>query len=255
MRILVTNDDGIDAPGIEILEAAARTLSDDVWTVAPAFEQSGQSHAITLTDPLRVARLGARRHSVNGSPADCVAVAMSVVMDGPPDLVLSGVNQGFNIANDVLYSGTVGAAMQAASAGVRAIALSQAYGGLGQEKTVDIWDGARELCAGTLQRLIAIERGPATVLNVNFPPCPAADVAGLSVVRQGSRALHQLYTDDRTDGRGHAYHWLRFRRDASNPEHGTDLWAMAERRIAVTPLRADLTAHDLLDGLAGTLDD
>jgi len=255
MRILVTNDDGIDAPGLAILEDAARALSDDVWTVAPTFEQSGQSHAITLVDPLRVAELGDHRYSVDGTPADCVAVAMSVIMDNPPDLVLSGVNQGFNIADDCLYSGTIGAAMQAASAGVRAIALSQAYGGIGQEKTVDIWDGARTHCAETLKRLVAIEREPRTVFNVNFPPCPAAEVAGLSVVRKGQRAVHQLYTDDRMDGRGHAYHWLRFRRNADHPAPGTDLWAMAERRIAVTPLRADLTAHDLLSDLAGRLDD
>ena len=137
MRILVTNDDGIDAPGLKILTEAAQSLSDDVWVIAPATEQSGQSHAITLTEPLRFTALGDQHFAVNGTPADCVAMAMSVIMDGPPDLVVSGVNQGFNIANDMLYSGTVGAAMQAATSGVRALAFSQAYQRLGQEKEAD----------------------------------------------------------------------------------------------------------------------
>lgn len=253
MRILVTNDDGIDAPGLEILTKAARSLSSDVWIVAPATEQSGQSHAVTLTEPLRVARLDESRYAVNGTPADCVAMAMSVVMDSPPDLVLSGVNQGFNIANDMLYSGTVGAAMQAATAGVRSIAFSQAYQRIGQEKEADIWDAAREHCLPVLKQLIALDRDPRIVLNVNFPPCPAAEVAGLAPVRQGNRKLHEVYTDDREDGRGHRYHWLRFRRDGTEPDPGTDLWAMKEKRIAVTPMRADLTAHDHLDTLAEAL--
>jgi len=253
MRILVTNDDGIDAPGLKILTEAAQSLGADVWVVAPASEQSGQSHAITLTEPLRYTEVGTRRFAVTGTPADCVAMAMSVIMDGPPDLVVSGVNQGFNIANDMLYSGTVGAAMQAATSGVRALAFSQAYQRLGQEKEADIWDASRTHCAATLKQLATLEMDKRIVLNVNFPPCSAAEVAGMSSVKQGSRALHQIYTDDREDGRGHSYHWLRFRRDASNPEPGTDLWAMAEKRISVTPLRADLTAHDALSSLTEAL--
>lgn len=254
MRILVTNDDGIDAPGLAILTEAAKTLSSDVWTVAPATEQSGQSHAVTLIDPLRIAKLDERRFAVSGTPADCVAMAMSVVLDSPPDLVVSGVNQGFNIADDMLYSGTVGAAMQAASAGVRAIAFSQAYQFLGQDRHHDIWDAARTHCGPTLKTLLALDLDLKTVLNVNFPPCSGGDVTGLATVRQGSRAQHEVYTDDREDGRGHGYHWLRFRRDAGTPEPGTDLWAMAEKRISVTPLRNDLTAHDLLSHIAGSLD-
>lgn len=253
MRILVTNDDGIDAPGLEILTSAAKSLGSEVWIVAPATEQSGQSHAVTLTEPLRFARLDERRYAVNGTPADCVAMAMSAIMDAPPDLVVSGVNQGFNIADDMLYSGTVGAAMQASTSGVRAIAFSQAYKRLGQETEADIWDASRTHCAATLKTLLALEMDPRTVLNVNFPPCSAAEVTGLASVRQGNRKLHEVYTEERVDGRGHTYHWLRFRRDAEGPETGTDLWAMAEKRISVTPMRADLTAHDLLSPLAEAL--
>jgi len=253
MRILITNDDGIDAPGLAILERAARTLSDDVWTVAPATEQSGQSQAITLTDPLRVASLGAQRYAVSGTPADCVTIALNVVLDAAPDLVLSGVNQGFNIADDMPYSGTVGAAMHAAGAGIRAMAFSQAYKRLGQEAESDIWSAARDLCASTVKDLLAVQQPVGTVLNVNFPPVSAAEVTGLSVVRQGVRAQHEIYTDDRVDSRGAAYHWVRFRRDAGDAPDDTDLGAMAAGRISVTPLRADLTDTAALGALSDAL--
>ena len=182
MRILVTNDDGIDAAGLAILTEAARQLTDDVWIVAPATEQSGQSHAVTLTDPLRIARLDEKRFAVSGTPADCVTMALEVAMDAPPDLVLSGVNQGFNVADDMLYSGTVGAAMQASASGIRAIAFSQAYKRLGQEHDEDIWMAAQGHCGSTLQTLAALDHDPKTVLNVNFPACPAEEVEGLEVV-------------------------------------------------------------------------
>ena len=253
MRILITNDDGIDAPGLAILEEAARTLSDDVWTVAPATEQSGQGSAITLADPLRVSHLSGQRYAVSGTPADCVTMALNVVMDGKPDLVLSGVNQGFNIADDMPYSGTVGAALHAASCGIRAFAFSQAYNRLGQEKDTDIWTAAREHCAATIKTLLTTPEQPRIVLNVNFPPCPASEVTGLAVVRQGNRAEHMVYTDDREDGRGGAYHWVRFRRDAGDAPTDTDLGAMAARQISVTPIRADFTDTAALGPLADAL--
>lgn len=253
MRILITNDDGIDAPGLAILEDAARTLTQDVWTVAPATEQSGQSSAITLADPLRLSHLSGRRYAVSGTPADCVTIALNVVMDSKPDLVLSGVNQGFNIADDMPYSGTVGAALHAATCGIRAFAFSQAYNRLGQEKDVDIWTAAREHCAATIRTLLATPERPGVVLNVNFPPCPASQVTGLAVVRQGSRAQHEIYTDDRDDGRGKSYHWVRFRRDAGDSPSDTDLGAMAARQISVTPIRADFTDTASLGPLTDAL--
>ncbi len=253
MRILITNDDGIDAPGLAILEEAARTFSDDVWIVAPATEQSGQSQAVTLIDPLRMARLGERRFAVDGTPADCVTMALNVVLDRAPDLVLSGINQGFNIADDMPYSGTVGAALHAASSGVRAIALSQAYQRLGQEQEDDIWDASRTHCATTLKTLLAVEQSEGIVLNVNFPPVSGAAVAGIAVVRQGSRAQNDIYTEDRVDVRGSPYHWVRFRRDAGDAPVDTDLGAMAARQIAVTPIRADFTDTAALGPLMGAL--
>jgi len=253
MRILITNDDGIDAPGLAILEDAARSLSDDVWVVAPATEQSGQSQAVTLIDPLRMARLDERRFAVDGTPADCVTMALSVVLDRAPDLVLSGINQGFNIADDMPYSGTVGAALHAASNGIRAIALSQAYQRLGQEAEDDIWGASHDHCAATLETLLAMEQPEGIVLNVNFPPVPGDAVAGLAAVRQGIRAQNDIYTEDRIDVRGSAYHWVRFRRDAGNAPADTDLGAMAARQISVTPIRADFTDTAALGPLADAL--
>ncbi len=253
MRVLITNDDGIDAPGLAILEQAARTISDDVWVVAPATEQSGQSQAVTLADPLRIAKLGARRYAVDGTPADCVTMALNVVMESAPDLVLSGVNQGFNIADDMPYSGTVGAALHAASAGVRAMAFSQAYKRLGQELDEEIWGAARAHCAGTLKTLLAIEQPRGMALNVNFPPVPGEAVKGLAVVRQGLRAVNEIFAEDRTDVRGNPYYWVRFRRDAGEVAPDTDLGAMANAQISVTPLRADLTDMAALGPLADAL--
>ena len=252
MRILVTNDDGIDAPGLAILTEAARALSDEVFVVAPATEQSGQSHAVTLVDPLRCARIDDRRWAVEGTPADCVAMAFSAILDEAPDLVVSGVNQGFNVADDMLYSGTVGAAMQGAAMGARSIAFSQAYRRLGQEREADIWGPARAHCAATLKALAGLEGAP-SILNVNFPACGADQVAGMEAVRQGTRESHEVYTERRVDGRGQPYHWLRFRRDAGAPAPGTDLSALAANRIAVTPLAPDLTDHSALDALEGAL--
>lgn len=253
MRILITNDDGIDAPGLAILEDAARTLSDDVWIVAPATEQSGQSSAITLADPLRIAKVAEKRFAVSGTPADCVTMALNVVMDTPPDLVLSGVNQGFNIADDMPYSGTVGAALHATACGIRSFAFSQAYKRLGQELETDIWSAARSHCATTIRTLLETPSIPGVALNINFPPVPADEVAGLAVVRQGIRATHEVYTDDRMDGRNHAYHWVRFRREAGDADPATDLGAMDAARISVTPLRADFTDDASLAPLSAAL--
>ena len=253
MRILITNDDGIDAPGLTILEEAARAISNDVWVVAPATEQSGQSQAVTLADPLRVAMVGDRRYAVGGTPADCVTIALNAVMGHPPDLVLSGINQGFNIADDMPYSGTVGAALHAASAGIRAIAFSQAYTHLGQEDEEDIWSAARMHCASTIRTLMAVDQPHGVVLNVNFPAVAGDAVAGLSVVRQGTRAQHEVTVDDRVDVRGHLYYWVRFSREAGDAPQDTDLGAMASAHISVTPLRADFTDTAALGPLADAL--
>lgn len=253
MRILITNDDGIDAPGLAILEQAARTVSGDVWVVAPATEQSGQGQALTLADPLRIAEVGERRYAVSGTPADCVTMALKVVLGQAPDLVLSGVNQGFNIADDMPYSGTVGAALHATAAGIRAMAFSQAYKRLGQEHEEEIWGPARAHCADTIRALLAVDQPRGIALNVNFPPVAAEAVTGMAVVRQGVRAAQEIFVEDRIDVRGSSYYWVRFRRDAGEAAADTDLGAMEAGRISVTPLRADFTDTATLGPLSRAL--
>ena len=203
MRILVTNDDGIAAPGIKVLERIARGLSKDVWVVAPETQQSASSHSLTLHRPLRLRRISGRRYAVNGTPTDCVFLAFNKILaDGLPDLVLSGVNDGPNVGEDVTYSGTIAAAMEATLFGAPAVAFSQAYG----DGRKHHWATAEQWAGRLLPKLI--ERGwPKRVLiNVNFPDLPAADVRGIKVVRQGLHALDDTL-EERIDP-GAALHWI-----------------------------------------------
>src|SRR5678816_4375150 len=178
MRILLTNDDGVNARGLRLLEAVARSLSDDVWIVAPIEEQSGAGHSLTLTTPVRLRRHDERRFLVTGTPTDAVMLALAHVMkEFPPDLILSGINRGANLAEDVTYSGTVSAAMEGALAGVPSIALSQAYSREGMGDTVP-FAAAEAWAERTLSQLLDFETGPGTLINVNFPALPPEDVKG-----------------------------------------------------------------------------
>ncbi len=249
MRILCTNDDGIHAPGLEVLEHIARTISDDVWVVAPETEQSGASRALTLTAPIRVRAAGAKRFAVTGTPTDCVLLALQELMtDGPPDLVLSGVNRGQNIAEDVTFSGTIAGAMQGMQLGVKSIALSQAKGFRGAAPIP--WETSR--IHGPVVVKILLDAGwpEGVVMNVNFPDREPQDVAGIEVTRQGFRDQHIIYADKRTDLRGETYYWLGFHGRLSSPPEGTDLRAIYEGRIAVTPLHIDLTHEAALAPLS-----
>ncbi len=246
MRILVSNDDGIQAPGIKVLERVARGLSDDVWVVAPETQQSAASHSLTLHRPLRIRRISKRRHAVNGTPTDCVFLAFNKILaDRRPDLVLSGVNDGPNVGEDVTYSGTIAAAMEATLFGVPAVALSQAYG----DGRRHHWATAEQWGARLLRTLI--ERGwPERVLiNVNFPDVAAGDVRGIRVVRQGLHALDDTL-DERIDPRGAPYYWIGAPLPASVAgQRGTDMEAVAEGYVAVTPLHMDLTHRRTLTRL------
>jgi 5'-nucleotidase len=243
MRILLTNDDGLHARGLELLEQVASTLSDDVWVVAPAEEQSGTGHSLTLTRPVRLRRHGERRFSVTGTPTDAVMMALAHVMkDHRPDLILSGINRGANLAEDVTYSGTVSAAMEGALAGVRSIALSQAYSREGMGDTVPF--AAAEGWAGTvLADLIGLELPAGTLINVNFPALPSAEVRGVRVCRQGIRDYGRLRIVERVDPRGYPYFWFGLAPVVETPGHVTDLEVVADGFVAVTPLHLDLT-HD-----------
>ena len=253
MRILLTNDDGVRARGLSVLETLARTISDDVWIVAPAEEQSGKGRSLTLSDPVRLRKIDDRRYAVAGTPTDSVMIALAEVMkDARPDLILSGVNRGANLAEDVSYSGTVSAAMEGALAGIRSIALSQPIdrATLGQ---FDIFDAAIHWGERVLKSLLDAPWSPRTLLNVNFPALPAAQVKGVRVVAQGLRDYGRLKLDKRTDPRGNPYYWFGLASIPQTPAHSTDLEAVADGHIAVTPLHLDLTHHASLNALAAAV--
>jgi 5'/3'-nucleotidase len=250
MRILITNDDGIYAPGLGVLEQIAGVLSDDVWIVAPETDQSGVSHSLSLNDPLRLREIDARRFAVKGTPTDCVIMGVRHLMhDGPPDLVLTGVNRGQNVAEDVTYSGTIAGAMEGTILGIPSFALSQVYSVATRQQPH--WDTAIKYAPDLIRRILA-EGVPRDVLvNVNFPDCPPEEVRGIAVTTQGKRDQELLRIDPRYDGRGNPYYWLAFaRRERAAPANGTDLSAIADCRIAVTALKLDLTDEPFMTRLA-----
>jgi 5'-nucleotidase len=240
MRILVTNDDGIHAHGIKVLEEIARSLSDDVWVVAPETDQSGVSHSLSLNDPLRLRQISDRHYAVNGTPTDCVIMAVRhVLMDNKPDLVLSGINHGQNVAEDVTYSGTIAAAMEGTILGVKSIALSQAYGPAGRDAIR--WECGAAHAAPLIRKVLEIGFPANTLVNINFPNCGPEEVLGAWSTVQGSRNQELLRVEERNDGRGKPYFWIAFARGKITPAEGTDLHALAERHISVTPIKLDLT--------------
>ena len=260
MRILITNDDGINAPGLAVLEEIARDLAGpdgEVWTVAPAFEQSGVGHCISYTHPFMLSELAPRRFAAEGSPADCVLAGLHRVMaDAPPDLVLSGVNRGNNAAENTLYSGTIGGAMEAALQGLPAYALSQFYGP-GNVDLDDPFESARAHGADLLRRLIGTLENDAgdyrTFYNINFPACSAAETKGARAVAQGWRRETTMAVEPHSAPSGREFLWIK-----GGPQHlptveGTDVHANLAGYISVTPMRADLTAHDLIDQTARAL--
>ncbi len=241
MRILLTNDDGVHAPGFRVLEAIARLFSDDLWMVAPAEEQSGAGHSLTLTEPVRLRQLGERRFSVSGTPTDSVMMAIAHVMkDHRPDLILSGVNRGANLAEDVTYSGTVSAAMEGALAGIPSIALSQSYAKEGMGDTVPF--AASEAWADRVLRpLLDTPMEPRTLVNINFPAIAPEEVRGVRVTQQGLRDYGRLKITERVDPRGYTYFWFSLGPMLETPGHSTDLEAIADGYVSVTPLHLDLT--------------
>ncbi|MFN4097686.1 MAG: 5'/3'-nucleotidase SurE [Sphingomonas sp.] len=246
MRILLTNDDGVHARGLEVLERLARTLSDDITIVAPLEEQSGKGRSLSLTEPVRLRRFGERRFAVTGTPTDAVMMALAEIMkDGPPDLILSGVNRGANLGEDVSYSGTVSAAMEGALAGIRSIALSQRYALSAPGEKVS-FEAAEQWGERVLRPLIAADWAPRTLMNVNFPPIPAGEVVGIKPVGQGLRDYGRLKLDKRTDPRGFDYYWFGLGRVPHSPVADTDLEAIEQGWITVTPLHLDLTHRESL---------
>jgi 5'-nucleotidase len=249
VRILLTNDDGIHAPGLKVLEAIARRFSDDIWICAPSEEQSGAGHSLTLTRPVRLHKLGERRFAVNGTPTDSVMMALRTVMPEAPDIILSGVNRGANLGDDITYSGTVSAAIEGALAGIRAIALSQVYAREGMGDDVP-FGAALEWGPKVLERLIDAPMADRTLINVNFPALPSDEVKGIRIVRQGFHDYSRGTIVEGRDPRGYRYFWFGLDPIEHTLDHGTDLEAIDDGYVAVTPLQLDLTHYPTIGALA-----
>ncbi|MEX5729239.1 5'-nucleotidase [Rhodovulum iodosum] len=261
MRILITNDDGINAPGLKVLSAIAEEIAGpegEVWTVAPAFEQSGVAHKISFTHPFMIAELGPRRYAAEGSPADCVLAALHDVMaDAKPDLVLSGVNRGNNAAENALYSGTLGGALEAALQGLPAIALSQYLGPLNFDAELQ-FQAAAEHGVQTVRALVDHGHWDSAdyriFYNVNFPPVPADRVKGVRVGPQGYRSDASFGVEPHISPAGRRFLWIRGGAQHLPTAQGSDVALNLDGYVAVTPMRADLTAHDCLDDLKARLE-
>ena len=252
MKILLTNDDGIHADGLATLQRIAATLSDDVWTVAPEFEQSGASRALTLADPIRIRQVAEKSFSVTGTPTDCVMLAVRELSDGPFDLVLSGVNRGQNIAEDVTMSGTVAGAIEGMALGVPSIALSQAVHNFDDGYRA-MFEVAEAFGPGVIRRLIEIGWPKDVVINVNFPARAPEEVTTVEVTRQGFRDAHIRHAEKRTDLRGRDYYWMGFSKEPSSPAPGTDLAAFYAGHISITPLHIDMTHMETVHRLKGLI--
>jgi 5'/3'-nucleotidase len=254
MRILCTNDDGIHAPGLKIVEQIAHALSEDVWIVAPELDQSGVSHSLSLNDPLRLREVGPRHFAVRGTPTDCVIMgARHILGETKPDVVLSGVNRGRNVAEDVVYSGTIAGALEGTILGLPSFALSQEFSVETRDRP--LWETALEFGPPIIRKVIEAGIPRDTVINVNFPACAPEQVAGIRVTRQGKRNLGFLRIDERRDGRGNPYYWIGFERTAmmDAPTAGSDLAALASRYVSVTPLRLDRTDEAFSEELTDLL--
>lgn len=239
-RILLSNDDGINAPGLERLEHIARALSDDVWVVAPETDQSGAGHSLTLAEPVRARRISDTKYAVRGTPTDSVLMAiLELIPDKRPDLVLSGINRGSNLGEDVTYSGTIAAAMEGVLLGIPSIALSQHATHAARAK----WSTAVHYAPKLICDLVAAGWPANVLINVNFPDVVEDQVAGIAVTTQGRRKPGSLI-ERREDPRGRPYYWINSARTEEPNRAGTDLEAVYAGKIAVTPLQLDLTHQE-----------
>ena len=254
MRILVTNDDGIHAEGLDVCEQIARELSDDVWVVAPEYDQSGVAHSLSLNDPLRLRQVAERRFAVRGTPTDCVIMGARHLLNGKgPDLLLSGVNRGRNAGEDVIYSGTVAGAVEGTVLGIPSLALSQSY--KSRSGRAPHWDTSLRFGPDIIRRIVAEGMPHDVLINVNFPDCPPDEVTRVAITAQGRRRQERLQIEQRHDGRGNPYYWIMYvRPGAMKAPEGSDLAALDERCVAVTPLRLDMTDEPFMTRLAQVFD-
>jgi 5'-nucleotidase len=250
MRILVTNDDGIHSEGLDVCAEIARALSDDVWIVAPEQDQSGVAHSLSLNDPLRLRQIGDRRYAVRGTPTDCVIMGVRHVLDGKQvDLVLSGVNRGRNVGEDVIYSGTVAGAMEGALLNIPSVALSQSY--KSRSGKPPFWETGLRYAPDIIRSVLDEGVRKDVLVNINFPDCAPEEVKGIAVTPLGRRRQERLHIDKRLDGRNNPYYWIAYSHQLKiEPEHGTDVAAIEDRHIAVTPLKIDITDAPTMARLA-----
>ena len=249
-RILVTNDDGIHARGLKILEAIARSLTDDVWVVAPDHERSGAGHSISMHTPIRLRQMGEKHYAVDGTPTDCALMAIHELMtESPPTVLLSGINRGANLAEDMTYSGTIAAAMEGTLLGIRSIALSQVY----EDGTRPDWDTARRFAPDIIRRLVESGWPDGVLINVNFPAGGPAAVKGLRVVGLGRRKIGD-HLVERQDPRGVPYYWIGSLRNEAPNRPETDLAAVLDGYTAITPVHLDLTDRPTVRTLKAVFD-
>ncbi len=241
-RILITNDDGYNSPGLKLLEGMARSISDDVWIVAPEEEQSGKGHSLSLHEPVRYRQIDEKFFSVKGTPTDCVMMATHTLMPEKPTLLLSGVNRGVNLAEDMTYSGTISAAMEGTICQIPSIAFSQE---VKRDYPSDLYQVARERGLSVLKKLISVPWQAGVFMNVNFPLYPDK-LKGIRTTHQGFRDDAELFIEKRKDPRGGNYYWIGFRREYGEPEPETDLAAIKDGYISVTPLHLNLTHENSL---------
>lgn len=250
MRILCSNDDGIHARGLESLVKIARELSDDVWVVAPQEEQSGAARALTLAHPIRIRKYEEKRFAVSGTPTDAVMMGVTKILgEKKPDLVLSGVNNGQNVAEDVTFSGTIAAALQGMTFGIPSIALSLSR----FSRETARWQTPEAHGSSIIRRLLDQGWPSDVVININFPDAEPDDVKDIEVTSQGHRDAVQLYAEERQDLRGGSYYWYGYTGQLSDPPEGTDLRAIYDGRISITPLHLALTHLDAHAALSKTL--
>ena len=250
-RILISNDDGIDAEGLAILERVARQFTDDVWVISPETEQSGAGHSLTLTKPLRIRKVEEKRWAISGTPTDCIMMAVNKIMaDNLPTLILSGVNRGGNLAEDVTYSGTVSVAMEGTLAGIPSIALSLC---IRPEQSIK-WATAEHFAPEVIKSLLAFDWPDDVLMNVNFPAFPVDEIQGIRVTEQGRREMIGNNIEERTDPRGLKYFWFGLGREVGIPGHQQDIKAVREKWISVTPLQLDLTHHTARELMVSKVD-
>ena len=248
-RLLISNDDGINAPGLKILERITQKIFKEVWVVAPETEHSGAGHSLTLRRPLRIRRIASRRYAVDGTPTDSVLLGVHQVMKKtPPDILISGINLGGNLGDDITYSGTVAAAMEGALLGLPSVAFSQYY----KNRQNVSWATSEKWTHNVLRNLFALDWPQEVFMNVNFPDVPPDMVSGIEVVRQGRRKIGVLYNEGR-DPRGDKYYWIGPQREEEVFKAGTDLNVVASGGIAITPLSLDLTHKSMVRSMRRAL--